>query len=297
MFCADTFTEHERMLPETLKTHVYELCSKIGERNYLCPDRLCEAAAYLERRLKSYGYEGERQAYCAADTTFYNIVFELRGRSLPDEIVIIGAHYDTFPGSPGADDNGSGIAALLALARLFSSERSERTVRFAAFVNEEPPFFWTRNMGSYVYARRCRERGERIRAMLSLESIGYYRDQPGSQHYLFPLGFFYPRTGNFIAFVSNLASRRLLRHCVGAFRNSAAMPAQAAALPWFVPGVFWSDHWPFWKMGYPALMVTDTALFRNPNYHTPQDRPETLDYQRMAQVVAGLVQVIRCLTA
>ncbi|MCX8045146.1 MAG: M28 family peptidase, partial [Desulfobacterota bacterium] len=251
------------------------------------------AAAYNEAYFKDYGYAVERQAYTVANMTFYNVIAEVRGSSRPEEIIIIGAHYDTFPGSPGADDNGSGIAALLVLARLFSGNVLERTLRFAAFVNEEPPFFWTRSMGSYVYALRCREQGENIRAMLSLESIGYYSDKPKTQHYLFPLGLFYPRTGNFIAFVSNLMSRNLLRHCVGVFRNNVAMPVQAAAFPWFVPGVFWSDHWPFWKVGYPAIMVTDTALFRNPNYHTPEDRPETLDYHRMAQTVNGLDQVIR----
>lgn len=285
--------EHERILSEELKHHVHELCFTIGERNYLCLDNLWNAVAYVEGSLRTYGYERERQMYTAVNMSFCNVIAEVRGRSQPEEIIIIGAHYDTFPGSPGADDNASGIAALLVLARLFSRNAPKRTLRFVAFVNEEPPFFGTRYMGSYVYGARCRERAERIHAMLSLESIGYYRDQPGTQHYPFPLGFFYPRTGSFIAFVSNLSSRMLLQLCVRIFRTHSTMPVQAAAFPWFMPGVFWSDHWPFWKMGYPALMVTDTALFRNPDYHTPRDIPERLDYNRMAQVVAGLAQVIR----
>jgi Zn-dependent M28 family amino/carboxypeptidase len=196
-------------------------------------------------------------------------------------------------GSPGANDNGSGAAATLALARRVAGRNLPRTVRLVAFVNEEAGAFKTEAMGSLVYARQCRERNEKIVAMLSLETIGYYSTEPNSQSYPLPgLGALYPTTGNFIAFVGNFGSRALVRDVVGSFRKHARFPSEGAALPSAVPGIDWSDHWSFWQNGYPALMVTDTAPFRYPYYHLAQDTPDKLDYDRMARVVAGLRYVI-----
>jgi len=290
-------TDDEQSLCAELSRHVRVLCTAIGERNYLCPGSLQKAAAYIEAEFATFGFAVERQPYTARDMTFYNLIAEKRGSSRPEKIILIGAHYDSFAGTVGADDNASGVAALLALASRCSRAQHDCTLRFAAFVNEEPPFFWTRDMGSHVYARRCRNRGDRIVAMLSLECVGYYDAGENSQRYLFPLGLFYPRQGDFIAFVSNLASRSLLRRCLTMFKAQTRFPAHGAALPGWVPGVFWSDHWPFWKSGYPALMVTDTALFRNPHYHTALDLPETLDLARAARVMAGLQTVIAALAA
>jgi hypothetical protein len=282
----------EAELREELREHVIMLCSTIGERNYIFFKQLEATADYIERLFLKYGFAVERQPYAARDRTFHNIIAEKLGAADPEKIIIIGAHYDSFIGTPGADDNGSGIAALLALARLFSQKILPYTIRFVAFVNEEPPFFWTKDMGSHVYAERCRQRNEQIAAMISLECLGYYADADNTQHYLFPLGLFYPSQGDFIAFVANLSSFNLVRDFTEAFRREAHFPSEGGAFPWFIPGVFWSDHWPFWKMGYPGLMVTDTAFFRNRNYHTEEDRPETLDFERMARVVAGLEKVI-----
>ena len=201
--------------------------------------------------------------------------------------MIVGAHYDSVIGSPGADDNGTGVAALIELARRFT--KSKRTLRFVAFANEEPPHFGTPAMGSYRNAQRCHERGEKVVAMLSLETIGFFSDAPKSQQYPPMLHLLYPPTGDFIAFVSNLKSRSLLRRCVRKFKG---FPIESGALPEMVPGVGWSDQWAFWQFGYPAIMVTDTAPFRNPHYHTSQDTPETVDYPRLAQVVDGLTAVI-----
>jgi Zn-dependent M28 family amino/carboxypeptidase len=166
-------------------------------------------------------------------------------------------------------------------------------VRFVAFVNEEPPFYRSEQMGSRVYARRSRERRDHIVAMLSLETIGYYSDEPGSQLYPFPLRFFYPSTGNFLAFVANLGSRGLLREALASFRRNAQFPSEGVAAPAFIPGVDWSDHWSFWQESYPALMVTDTAPYRYPHYHTLQDTPDKLDYERLARVVMGLHGMLR----
>jgi Zn-dependent M28 family amino/carboxypeptidase len=147
-------------------------------------------------------------------------------------------------------------------------------------------------MGSWIHARGCRRREENIVAMLSLETIGYYSDAPGSQHYPPPLGSFYPSEGNFIGFVGDWASRQLVIDVIAAFRRLVAFPSEGAALPANVPGVGWSDHWAFWQEGFPALMVTDTAPFRYPHYHTPDDTADKLDYDRMARVVAGLADVL-----
>ena len=171
--------------------------------------------------------------------------------------------------------------------------QNARTLRFVAFVNEEPQYFQTPQMGSFVYAARCQSRGDRIEAMISLETIGYYSNEPRSQGYPAPgLGFLYPRTGNFIAFVGNVASRSLLRNVIGEFRRYAQIPSEGGALPAMIPGVGWSDQWSFWQHGYPGIMVTDTAPFRYPHYHAATDTPDKLDYDSMTRVVVGLEKVI-----
>ncbi len=221
-----------------------------------------------------------------------NLEVERKGTRRPQEIVIVGAHYDSAPGSPGADDNGSGVAALLALAARFARAGPGRTIRFVAFVNEEPPFFHTDQMGSLVYARELKSRRERVVAMYSLESLGYFTDEPGSQHYPAPFSLLYPSTGSFVGFVGNVGSMGLVRRAVKDFREVAKVASEGAAIPGFVIGVGWSDQWSFWREGYPGLMVTDTAAFRNPNYHTSDDKPGTLDYDRLALAVIGLEHVI-----
>ena len=228
--------------------------------------------------------------------TCCNLAAEISGTSRADEIIVIGGHYDSvlvesLP-CPGANDNASGAAATLALARAFAELTPQRTVRFVLFVNEEPPFFQNPFMGSWIYAKRCRERDENIVAMFSLETIGYYSDERGSQKYPFPLGLLYPSTGNFIAFVGNVGSRKLVRESIGSFRRHAEFPSEGGALPGSMPGVGWSDHWAFWQEGYPALMVTDTAPFRYPHYHQASDTPDKLDYDRMSRVVDGLERVV-----
>ena len=184
------------------------------------------------------------------------------------------------------------MAALLALARRFAKCKPDRTLRFVAFVNEEPPYFQTAKMGSGVYARRCGQRREKIVAMLSLETIGYYSDARGSQKYPPPLGLLYPSTGNFIAFVGNVKSRDLVRRMVGTFRQHEKFPSEGAALPAATPGVGFSDQWSFWQEGYPAAMVTDTAMFRYPYYHEAEDTIDKVDFDRTARVVRGLEKVI-----
>jgi hypothetical protein len=265
----------------------------LGPRSTVLPEALHGGATRVARELGAAGYAVTRQTFETEGVVCENVEAELRGGSKPDEIVVIGAHYDSVDESPGADDNASGVAAMLALARRFAREHPARTIRFVAFVNEEPPNFQTNAMGSWQYARRSRQRGEKIVAMLSLEAVGYYSDERGSQQYPPPLNLLYPNRGDFLGFVSNVGSRGLLRRALRTFRRNARFPSQGAVLPPVIPQAGWSDQWSFWQFGYPALMVTDTAVFRNPHYHVATDRPETLDYDRFARAVDGLLGVAR----
>jgi Peptidase family M28 len=279
-------------LAGSLEREVRVLASEIGERNVMHPDALASAAQHIERELITAQRPVMAQSFAVDGVECKNLEITIPGRERAHEIVVVGAHYDSAPGTPGADDNASGVAALLALARRFGSSTSARTLRFVAFANEEPPYFQTANMGSVRYAKRSRERGERIVAMLSLESIGYFSSEAKSQHYPPPLGMFYPSRGDFLGFVGNTSSRELVRTTIASFREHGRIASEGAALPALLPGVGWSDQWAFWQEGYPAIMVTDTAPFRNPGYHQASDTPEKLDYERLTRVVEGLERVI-----
>jgi hypothetical protein len=285
-------TAEEALIRDRLSGHVWTLAGSIGERNLWNYEALREAADYISRTFAELGYRPEDEPFESRGQTVRNTVAERRGNATPGEIIVVGAHYDSVLGSPGANDNGSGVAALLELARLLAGQELARTVRFVAFVNEEPPFYYTPEMGSLVHARAAKARGDDIRAMLSLETIGHYSDEPGSQQYPFPLRWFYPDTANFIGFVGNLSSRKLVRSALGTFRRHASFPSEGAAVPEQIPGVGWSDHWSFWQAGYRAIMVTDTAFYRYAHYHTERDTPEKVDYERTARVVAGLAGMI-----
>ena len=277
-------------LREELRADVQKLAGEIGERNMWHYPQLNAAADFIEDSFSRAGLRTRRDSYDMRGQACHNIEAEIPGAH--PEIILIGAHYDSVFGSPGANDNGTGVAATLALARRFTHRKPEHTLRFVAFVNEEPPYFLSEEMGSFIYAGRCKARGDKISAMISLETIGYFSDVPHSQTYPSPvLGIAYPKIGNFIGFVSNVHSRWLLRRVVALFRKHAKIPSEGAALPWFVPGVSWSDQWSFWRCGYPGIMVTDTAPFRYPHYHSSSDTPDKLDYDRFTLVVSGMEKV------
>jgi hypothetical protein len=283
-------------LREELRATVRTLASEIGERNLSRYPALNTAAGFIETSLARCGLQTRRDRFEVNGLACDNIEAEIAGKSR--ELVVIGAHYDSVFGCPGANDNGSGVAALLALARRFAGKSLNHTLRFVSFVNEEPPYFQTARMGSVVYAGRCKSRGDDVTAMISLETIGYFSNEPHSQTYpSIGLGAFYPTTANFIGFVGNVHSRHLLRRVVNRFRAAKKLPSEGAALPSFIPGVGWSDHWAFWQQRYPAIMVTDTAPFRYPHYHRPTDTPDKLDYDRFALVVSGMETVIADLAA
>jgi Zn-dependent M28 family amino/carboxypeptidase len=279
-------------LQQSLRHTVETLSGKVGIRNVRHAAALLVAARFIEAELTVAGVMVERQTFAADGVGTANLIVTILGGRAAREIVVVGAHYDTAERTPGADDNASGVAAVLELARLAARRRPARTLRFVFFTNEEPPYFQTEKMGSLVYARACRSRGDNVTAALSIESVGIFSDAPKSQHYPWPFSWFYPSTGNFVAFIGNPASRDLTRRATVAFRQHATVGSEAAVLPDSIDGVGWSDHWAFWQVGYPAVMVTDTAVFRNRGYHQPTDTLEKLDYDRLGRAVRGLDAVI-----
>lgn len=294
-------TGMERALSARLASDVRALSTDIGERNHRAADSMAATVDWIEARMRTAGYSPRRHAYeldgssssDLAGRVARNLVAEVPGKAQSAAIVVVGAHYDSVNGSPGANDNASGVAALLALAEWFRERPQPRTIRFVAFANEEPPFFLSADMGSHAYAAGSRERGERLVAMMSMDGIGYFSDEPKSQQYpAAGLDLFYPSQGNFIGFITRVRDAPLLRRAVGAFRERASIPSEGAALPGGMPGVSWSDHWSFWQHDYPAFLVTDTLPFRYPHYHTPRDTADRIDYERLARVVDGLKAVV-----
>ena len=283
---------------DRLRQTVVHLSQTIGERHLLKPAKLTEAADYVQRTMESMEYKIERQSFEVVgfeSVPCHNLIAEVLGKDKRDEIVLVGAHYDSARGTPGANDNGSGVAALIEVANQLRGKQFSRTIRFVFFANEEPPFFQRDGqMGSWVYAKACRQRGDNLNVVLSLETMGFFTDEPNSQKYPQPLALMYPSTGNFIGIVSDIKSRSLLdqaatlltKHCKG------KVDVQKAALPGEMVGVGWSDHWSFWQEGYVGLMITDTALFRYPHYHKPTDTFDKIEYVRFAHVVDGLIKTI-----
>ncbi len=287
------FDDADHATAKRFEAHVIELCRNPAGRNFIEKKGLDAARKYIAGQFESSGYQVKFHEYQLNGDAVANIEVELTGTSRPKEIIIVGAHYDAVPGAPGANDNGSGVAAILELADRFKDKSFQHTVRFLAFVNEEPPNAMTGNMGSYVYAKKVAKDKENIIAMFSLETIGYFSDEIGSQNYPPFFNLFYPRKGNFIAFVSNLSSRGLVSKSIRSFRMHATFPSEGIAAPSFIPGISWSDHWSFWKHGYPAIMITDTAPYRYPAYHTSEDTPDKVDYEKMVYVVKGIEKMIQ----
>ncbi len=291
----------EMPMPERLRHHVEVLCADgPGGRTRAQPEAYARAASYIEETLRGAGFaEVEREYVPGYEGLAPNLIVELAGEGAADEMVVIGAHYDNIEETPGADDNASAVSVTLELARDHlrrhrAGDRDERTVRYAFFTNEEMPYFSTGDMGSQHHANSARERGEEITAMISVEMVGYFSDEPGSQRY--PTGVELPGLpdrGNFIAIVTRLEDAGLERRIAASFGEASELPIVPAALPTFVRGVTHSDHASFWRADYPAAMLTDTSFLRNPHYHMPTDTPDTLDYERMAEVYEGMLAVVR----
>lgn len=287
-------TAEEHTTAGALKRHIEIVAT--SERNIAHYADLEKAAAYLEGVLSSLGYTVGRQEYVVDGKKVRNIDAVIEARSAADpEVIVVGAHYDTAPNTPGANDNGSGIASVLELARLLADlkGKTDKRIRFVLFVNEEPPYFWTEHMGSVHYARLLAERKERVTAMFSLETLGYYSDEPGSQNYPAPFGVMFPNRGNFVSFVGLTNARPLVQQSIASFRSHTQFPTVGGVAPGLIPGIGWSDHSSFSQYGFQALMVTDTAPFRYPHYHKPTDTPDKIDTEKLARVVKGLERVVR----
>lgn len=282
------FPSSNAALEQRLSGHVSALADGIGPRGLFAPEALAQAQKYIHDQLEDMGYTVRREPVAAEQGLSHNLVVERTGSHPDAGIWLPGAHYDTVEGTPGADDNTSAVAVLLEMARAFATSTPKQTVRLVFFTNEEMPHFSTRSQGAMVHAAGCRARKEKILMMASLEMLGYYSDKPGSQHYPAGLSACYPDVGNFVAMVGSLRHGRVLRRLVSAFKR-CGFPCEYLATPFWFPALVRSDHFAFWLHRYPAVMITDTADFRNPHYHSAGDTPDTLNFGAMTQVTQGLV--------
>lgn len=284
-------------IEQNLRLHVDRLAGLIGPRNFQRPKSIVATLGYLRAQWEEMGYLVAEETYDAIGNEATNLIIETPGRNRADEIVLLGAHYDTCGDTPGADDNASAVAVMLEVSRLLSKHLGRRTARYVAFACEEPPYFNCSAMGSQHNAREARCRGDKIVGMLCLEMVGYFRDEPGSQQLPETLPNFakpfFPTRGNFLAAVGNLKSWKLLWPFRRGFKRETKLPLFSIALPEAIHEIRLSDNSSYWDQGYPALMLTDTSFLRNPHYHMLTDTPDTLDYARMTDVALGVAGAMK----
>lgn len=285
-------TEQETKIESGLRKHIDYLSTHIGQRNMQHFGQLCAAADYVKRQFQEMKLPVKELKYSVNGKEVENIEAEIKGTDT-GKIIVVGAHYDTVPGSPGANDNTSGVAAMLELARSMANSKPSVSMRFVCFVNEEKPYAHTPMMGSLVYAQLCHQNKDNIIGAISLETMGYYSDAKGSQRYPFPFSLIYPDQGNFIAFVGNSMSQEFLRNFISLFRQEAQFPSEGVAAPDWIPNIDRSDHKSFWQFGYPAIMITDTANFRYPDYHKATDTIDKINFDHLSRVVVGLERTFR----
>lgn len=281
-------------LEADLRHDVAYLSDTIGPRNTAHPVALERAEAWVRGQWQAQGYRVGAQPLEVGGETTDNLEIEIPGRRLPSQIVLVSAQYDSWPNSPGANNNASGMAVLLELSRMLRDVPLDRTLRLVAFTLQEPPY---QQMGSQAYAYRSRERGERIRVMLSMDAIGIYRNEPGSQKLPWPFSLLYPDRGNFLAFIGDLRTRGRVVDATRGFQKGTTFPVEAGAVPRWVEGASWSDHESFWHEGYPAIQITDTGAFRSATHTTSADTMGLIDFVALARVTLGMVGTIRELTS
>ena len=282
---------------EQLRLHLKALTETIGERSVRTPGNLNKTVEYILSFYKEIGIKAWREPYHYEGFEVANVVAEISSGHNPARRFVLGAHYDSVAGTVGADDNASAIAVQLETARylkaIFAHETLDLNVKLISFALEEPPAYRTPYMGSRVYAKKARRENEKIDGMICLEMVGYACYEPGCQKYPFPLGFLdYPKAGNFIGIVGNFKSGEFTRALINEFQKNDGLPVVKLSVPFngrIIPSVRLSDHASFWDQGFKAVMVTDSAFFRNPYYHTPADTMEKLDYRFMAELVESLL--------
>ena len=280
--------------PERMREDVEIISTRFYPRDWQSVENLSRTAAYIREELEAAGAEVSFQPHRARGRDYVNVI----GRFHPEREprVVVGAHYDAVANTPGADDNASGVAGLLELARIIQKTDAELAVDLVAFVLEEPPFFGGPKMGSVTHAEALAQSGVDVRGVIVLEMLGYFSDEPGSQQYPSPLlRLFYPSRGNFIALVSRTDQGKWIREVKAGMRGSTELPVHSLRAPRWVPGVDFSDHRNYWPHGIPALMVTNTAFYRNQAYHLPEDTADRLDSERMAMVVVGVFEALMSL--
>jgi Zn-dependent M28 family amino/carboxypeptidase len=299
--CEEIMTLDKQKIIHQLHDHLTLLTQTIGERSVLKPDNLEKTAAYIQAQFEAFGLAVERETYRYQDLEVGNVIAHLKTPPDSKGHYILGAHYDTVAGTVGADDNASAVAVMLETARtiqtLARGDDINPEITFVAFALEEPPTYGTRYMGSRVFAAKAKRKGLSIDGMICLEMVGYACRRPGCQHYPFPLQFMgYPKEGDFIGIVGNVNSRGFTRKLRNSFQRNPDLPVVSLTVPfngWIMPAIRLSDHASFWDKGYPAVMLTDTAFFRNPHYHLPSDTMETLNVAYMAELVRNLVDFFR----
>ncbi len=277
---------NKNIVIENLYDHVEYLSVKIGDRHVWKEGSLGEAADYIESKFQASGYAVQRQTYTCYGKQVSNLIAEKAGTD--EGIVVVGAHYDTVPGTPGADDNASAVAGMLELARLHQASVNKKHLIFVAFANEEPPCFGSDNMGSMVYARRLKDQNIGVDVMISLEMIGYFSHERIQDYPLGCLRFFYPKTADFIGIVGNFRSSKYVSFLKKGMRKHSDLNVRSLIAPEHLGGISLSDNSSFWHHGYRAVMITDTSFFRNKHYHQETDTIDTLNFESMAEVVKGL---------
>lgn len=278
-------------LQAALRKHVHRLAVDFAPRVHTNLTQLNNASAYIESELRSTTAKVTVQRYSVTGRNFQNLIAQFGPDT--EDVIVVGAHYDVAGEQPGADDNASGVAGLIELAKALSTAQLKQRVELVAYTLEEPPYFRTANMGSAVHAKSLKAKGKRVSLMLSLECIGYFSDEPNSQQLLTPLmKAVYPTTGNFIALVGNYAEGDLSRRVKRSMQQATSLPVYSINAPSILQGIDFSDHLSYWNEGFVGMMVTDTAFFRNEAYHTEDDTPDRLDYKRMAEVVVAVAKTV-----
>ncbi len=281
----------DAQLPQRLESHVRKLVFEFSLRDHLNIVQLDRASAYIESELAKHATNARFQNYRVNNNDYRNVIAQFGPDT--EDVIVIGAHYDSYGGLPAADDNASGVAGLIELARMLSKVTLNKRVELVAYSLEEPPYFRTEHMGSAIHAKWLKNTNKRVSLMLSLECIGYFSDAANSQNFpVSAMGALYPNTGNFIALVGHYREGALSRRVRETMRAATPLPVHSINAPAFVAGIDFSDHLNYWNEGFVGMMVTDTAFMRNKNYHTAGDLPETLDYRRMADVVRGVAAVV-----
>lgn len=290
-------SENERIIKSDLKArlkyHIVNLSQSSSGRNIINEDTLTPAREYIVEQFYDLGLTASFHEYEEYGDMYSNIIIDLPAKETTTSTLIIGAHYDSVENVPGANDNASGIAALIELGRyLLTVPETNHRIRLIAFTNEEPPYFREGNMGSRLYVNNYLDSGEKIHAMISLETLGYYTNEKESQSYPKPFNYLYPDTANFIAFVGNIQSRELVSTAISIFRQHSTVPSEGLSAPAFIPGVAWSDHSSFWAAGHQALMITDTAPYRYEHYHKASDTADKINYETYSAVVSGIFNIV-----